>query len=66
MPFIYLQLLEMENSRLDSEMKEILNELNRQKDHNDLMHKTILELQVNLNCGKVLLSLELQYILLRL
>ncbi|XP_031374718.1 kinesin-like protein KIN-UC isoform X2 [Punica granatum] len=46
------ELLEMENNRLESEMKEILSELNRQKEHNDLMHNTISQLHVNLNYSK--------------
>lgn len=60
MIFIHFQLLEMEKNRLESEMKEILSDLNHQKDHNGLMHETVLELQVNLNYSKVLLCLELQ------
>ncbi|XP_010032148.2 kinesin-like protein KIN-UC isoform X3 [Eucalyptus grandis] len=43
------EFLEKENGRLESEMKDILIDLNRQKDQNDLMHNKILELQANLN-----------------
>ncbi|XP_030550486.1 kinesin-like protein KIN-UB isoform X4 [Rhodamnia argentea] len=43
------EFLEKENDRLESEMKDILNELNRQKDQNGLMHNNISELQTHIN-----------------
>ncbi|KAK4774570.1 hypothetical protein SAY86_009505 [Trapa natans] len=43
------ELLEMENNHLGLEMKDIVTELNRQKEHNDFMHKSVLDLQINLN-----------------
>ncbi|KAI3416662.1 Kinesin-like protein, partial [Psidium guajava] len=43
------EFLEKENDRLESEMKDILNELNWQKDQNGLMHNKISELQAHIN-----------------
>ncbi|XP_030473054.2 kinesin-like protein KIN-UC [Syzygium oleosum] len=43
------EFLEKENDRLESEMKDILFELNRQKDENGLMHNKISEHQANIN-----------------
>lgn len=48
-----MQLLEEENTRLESEMKDILKELNHQKDHNDLMRDEVARLETNLKNSKV-------------
>lgn len=55
-PLMYsscLQLLEQENTRIELEMKDLLNELNRQKDQNDLMSEKIVQLEVNSKYSKV-------------
>lgn len=48
-----LQFLEQENTRIELEMKEILNELNCQKDQNDVMSEKVAQLEVNLKYSKV-------------
>ncbi|KAF3434013.1 hypothetical protein FNV43_RR25116 [Rhamnella rubrinervis] len=42
------EFLEEENTRIELEMKDLLNELNRQKDQNDLMSEKVAQLEVNL------------------
>lgn len=49
----YSQFLEKENTCLELEMKDLLNELNYQKDHNDLMSEKVAQLEVNLTYSKV-------------
>ena len=49
-----LQFLEKENTRLELEVKDILNELNRQQDQNELMRDKVAELEVSLKHSKVL------------
>ncbi|XP_059666045.1 kinesin-like protein KIN-UC [Cornus florida] len=43
---------EKENTRLETEMKDILNELDRQKDHNDLMNDEVAHLKMSLKHSK--------------
>ncbi|EXB96208.1 Armadillo repeat-containing kinesin-like protein 1 [Morus notabilis] len=42
------EFLEKENTRLELEVKDILNELKQQQDQNDLMHDKIVQLELNL------------------
>ncbi|XP_048326155.2 kinesin-like protein KIN-UC isoform X8 [Ziziphus jujuba] len=46
------EFLEKENTRLEVEMKDLLNELKCQKDHNDLMSEKAARLEVNIKCSK--------------
>ncbi|XP_031257346.1 kinesin-like protein KIN-UC [Pistacia vera] len=46
------ELLEKENAQLDLEMKDFLSELNRQKDHNNLMHDKVSQLETSLKHSK--------------
>lgn len=48
-----LQFLEKDNTRLESEMKDLLMELNKQKEENNLMHDEITQLEMNLKNSKV-------------
>lgn len=48
------EFLEKENTRLESEMKDLLVELNRQKGDKNLMHDEITQLEVNLKNSKIL------------
>lgn len=48
-----LQFLEKDNTRLESEMKDLLMELNKQKEENNLMHDKITQLEMNLKNSKV-------------
>lgn len=48
------QFLLTENTRLDLEVKDILNDLNHQQDENELMCNKIEQLELSLNHSKVL------------
>lgn len=51
--YIWLQLIEKDNARLEAEMKDILMELNLQKDHSNSMHAEIARLEMSLSHSKV-------------
>ncbi|KAK9913187.1 hypothetical protein M0R45_037011 [Rubus argutus] len=46
------EFLEKENTRLDLEMKDLLYQLNSQKEHHDLMHGKVVQLEASLEQGK--------------
>lgn len=48
-----MQFLEKENTRLGLEMKDLLYELNSQKEHHDMMHDKVAQLESSLEQGKV-------------
>ena len=48
------QFLETENTRLELEVKDILNDLNHQQDQNELMCNKIEQLELSLSHSKVL------------
>lgn len=48
-----LQFLEQENTRIELDMKDMLNELNHQKDQNDFLSEKVAQLEVNLKYSKV-------------
>lgn len=50
-----MQFLEKENSRLELEMKDILNELDSQKSQNELMRGKIEQLEMSLKHSQVFL-----------
>nr|XP_011469637.1 PREDICTED: armadillo repeat-containing kinesin-like protein 1 isoform X2 [Fragaria vesca subsp. vesca] len=47
------EVLEKENTRLELEMKDLLYELNNQKEHHDIMHDKVAQLEMSLEQGKV-------------
>ena len=53
----WLKFLENENTRLELEVKDTLNELNRQHDQNQLMRDKVAELETSLKHSKVTPSL---------
>lgn len=53
--FTGMQFLEKENSRLELEMKDILNELDSQKSQNELMRGKIEQLEMSLKHSQVFL-----------
>nr|XP_008362664.2 kinesin-like protein KIN-UC isoform X2 [Malus domestica] len=48
------QLLEKENARLELDLKDLLDELNCQKEHSDLMHDKVAQLEASLERGEFL------------
>ncbi|KAM1125755.1 hypothetical protein FF1_041024 [Malus domestica] len=48
------QLLEKENARLELDLKDLLDELNCQKEHSDLMHDKVAQLKASLERGEFL------------
>lgn len=53
-----MQILEKENSRLELELKDVLKDLNWQKEKNDLMRDEVARLEMSLKSSKVLLLLS--------
>lgn len=52
-----MQFLEKENTRLESELKNVLKDLNEHKDHNDVMRDKVAHLEMNLKHNKVSVKL---------
>lgn len=52
-----MQFLEKENTRLESELQNVLKDLNEHKDHNDVMRHKVAHLEMNLKHNKVSVKL---------